>query len=55
MSTGRIHDPEGAKTVILSFNIAAGAAMAISRNNIKLICFADVTIGRLRVDADATS
>lgn len=55
MSTGRIQDPERAKTVILSFKTAAGAALAISRQNIKLICFADVTTGRLRVDADATA
>jgi hypothetical protein len=53
MSTGRIQDPEGAKTIILSFKTTAGAALAISRHNIKLICFADVTTGRLRVDADA--
>ncbi len=55
MSTGRIQDPEGAKTVILSFKTAAGAALAISRQHNKLVCFADVTIGRLRVDADATA
>ena len=55
MSTGRIHDPEGAKTLILSFKTATGAALAISRQNIKLVCFADVTTGRLRVDADATA
>ena len=55
MSTGRIQDPEGAKTVILSFKTAAGAARAISRQNIKLICFADVITGSLRVVADATA
>jgi len=55
MSTGRIHDPEGAKTLILSFKTATGAALAISRQNIKLVCFADVTTGRLRVDADAST
>jgi hypothetical protein len=55
MSTGRIKDPEGAKTVIMSFKTVAGAALAISRYNIKLVYFADVTTGRLRVDADATT
>jgi hypothetical protein len=55
MSTGRIQDPEGAKTIILSFKTTTEAALAISRQNIRLICFADVTTGRLRVDADATS
>ena len=55
MSTGRIQDPEGAKTVILSFKTVAGVALAISRKNIKLIRFAEVRTGRLRVDAYATS
>jgi len=55
MSTGRIHDPEGTKPVILSFKTVAGAALAISRHNIQLICFADVTTGRLRIDAGATA
>ena len=53
MSTRRIQDPEGAKTIILSFKTTAGATMAISRMNIKLICFVDVLTERLRVDADA--
>jgi len=53
MSTGRIQDPEAAKTVIRSFKTTTGAALAISRQDIKLICFADVTTERLRVDADA--
>ncbi len=55
MSTRRIQDPDGAKKVIMSFKTAAGAAMAISRQNIKLICFADVTTRRLQVDAFATT
>jgi len=55
MSTGRIQDPEGAKTTILSFKTSAGAALVISRQNIKLVCFTDLTTGRLRVDADATT
>jgi len=55
MSTRRIQDQEGAKTVIMSFKTVARASLAISRQNIKLICFADVLTGRLRVDADATT
>ena len=55
MSTGRIQDPEGAKRVILSFKTATRATLAISRHNIKLVCFADLTTGRLRVDAYTTS
>ncbi len=54
MSTRRIQDPVGAKAIILSFKIDARAALAISRLNIKLVCFADVQTGRLRVDANAT-
>jgi len=55
MSTGRIQDPEGAKKVIVSFKTAAGAALAISRQNMKLIYFADVLTRRLRVDTYATA
>ena len=55
MSTGRIQDPEGAKIVILSFKTTSRSALAISRQNIKLICFADVLTGRLRVDTCATT
>ena len=55
MSTRHIQNPKGAKTFILSFKTAAGVALVISRQNLKLICFADVTIGRLRVDTDATA
>ena len=53
MSTRHIQNPKGAKTFILSFKTAAGVALVISRQNLKLICFADVTIGKLRIDADA--
>ncbi len=39
----------------MSFKTTAGAALAISRQNIRLICFADATTSRIRVDADATT
>ena len=55
MSTRRIQDPEGAKTIILSFKTSPGVALAISQHNIKLTCFADVLSGRLRVDTYATA
>jgi len=54
MSTRFIQDPEGAKTTIMSFKTVAGVSLAISDHNNKLICFADVITGRLRVDADTT-
>ncbi len=55
MSTKRMQDQEGANIVILSFKTGAGAAFAISRQNIKIICFADVTPRILRLDAYATA
>jgi hypothetical protein len=39
----------------LSFKSAAGAAFAIAGQNIKIICFADVQISKLRVDSAATA
>jgi len=41
--------------VTLSFKIEARATLAIDRHNIKIICFANVQLGRSRVDADATA
>ena len=50
MSTGRVQNPEGAKTIILSYKTAAGAVAAIKRQNLKIICFTDTHTGRRRVD-----
>ena len=55
MSLGRIQDPEGAKTVVVSFKTAAGAVAAIHKQIYKIVCFGDAAGGRLRVDAAATS
>ncbi len=55
MSTRRIQNPEGAKTVTLSFKTAAGATLAIARQNIKIVCFSYVNSCRLRVDPDSTA
>ena len=33
MFTGRVQDPEGAKTIILSYQTAAGAVVGIQRQN----------------------
>jgi hypothetical protein len=54
MSTGRIQDPEGAKTIILSYKTAAGAVAAIQRQTIKIVCFTYTDTRRLRVDIPAT-
>ena len=39
----------------LSFITAAGTALTIARKNIKIIFFANIKSGRLRVDSDATA
>jgi len=54
MSTGRVQDPEGAKTIILSYKTAAGAVAAIQRHNFKIVCFTDTNTCRLMVDTPAT-
>ena len=54
MSTGRIQDPEGAKTIILSYKTATGAVDAIQRQTVKIVCFTDNDTGRLNVDIPAT-
>ena len=41
--------------MILIFKTSAGVALAISRHDIKLVYFTDVTSRRLRVDANATA
>jgi hypothetical protein len=54
MSTGRVKDPERAKTIILSYKTAARAVAAIQRQNLKIVCFTDTNTSRLRVDNPAT-
>ena len=55
MTPGRIHDPEGANRVVISFKTAAGAVVAIRKQTYKIVCFGDAAGGKLRVDAAATS
>jgi len=55
MSTGRVQDPEGAKTIILSYKTFAGAVATIHRQNLKIVSFGDSNTGRLRVDKQATT
>ena len=54
MTPGRIQDPEGAKTVVVSFKTAAGAILAVQRQTFKIVCFKDTDNGRLRVDTTTT-
>jgi hypothetical protein len=55
MTPGRIQDPEGAKTVIISFKTAARTIAAIHMQTYTIVCFKDAAGGRLRVDAAATT
>ena len=54
MTPGRIQDPEGAKTFVVSFKTAAGAILAVHRQTYKIVSFRDNNNGRLRVDTAAT-
>ena len=55
MTPGRIQDPGGAKTAIISFKTTAGAVAAIQWQTYKIVCFRDTAGGRLRVDTAATA
>jgi len=54
MPPGRIQNPGGAKTVVVSFKTAVGAKIAVQRQTLKIVCFRDMDNGRLRVDTVAT-
>jgi hypothetical protein len=54
MTPGRIQDPEGAKTAVVSFKTAAGAILAVQRQTYKIVSFRDNDNGRLIVDTSAT-
>jgi hypothetical protein len=55
ITPGRIQDPEGAKTMVISFKTAAGAILAAQRQTYKIVCFRDAISGILKVDQDATA
>ena len=55
MKPSKIQDPEGAKTVVMTFKIAVGAVATVHMHTFKIICFSDTTRGILRVDTNATS
>ena len=54
MTPRRIQYPEGANTLVVLFKTTTGAAAAISRQQFKIVCFANSTTGRLTMDKDAT-
>ena len=55
MLTGHAQDPEGAKTIILSYKTATRAVAAIHRQNFKMVYFTDTQLDVLRVDKQATT
>jgi hypothetical protein len=54
MNPGRIQDPEGAKTVIISFKRAVEGVAAIHRQTCEIVRFKNTSRGRLRVDEATT-
>jgi hypothetical protein len=55
MSPGRVQDPEGAKTITISFNTAAGAVAAIVKRRFLITCYTEPDVDRLRLDASLTA
>ena len=50
MSTRRIHDPEGAKHLVISYQTATGAIATISRHKFPIMTYKDALTGKLKVD-----
>ena len=55
MSPGRIQDPEGEKTITLSYNTPAGAIGAIIKRRFLITCYKEQDTGRLRLDPALTA
>ena len=55
MALGGIHDPEGAKTKVVSFKMAAGGISTIERQTLKFVCFGEIDSGRPRIDTAPTA
>ena len=47
MSPGRVQDPEGAKTITISYNSPAGAIAAIVKRRFLISCYTEQDTGRL--------
>jgi len=50
MSLGRIHNPEGAKHLVISYQTAARAIASITIHRFPLMTYKDALTGRLKVD-----
>ena len=55
MTLGRIQDPEGAKTIVVSFKTTAGAIATIQRQTLRFVCYNGTVSGRLKIDMAATT
>ena len=55
MTPDRIQDPEGAKTIVVSFKTAAGSITTIQRQTLRFVCFDDTNNDRLRIDMAVTA
>ncbi len=54
MTLGRIQDPKGAKTIVVSYKTTPGATTTISRQHFKEICSAEPKTGGLTIEKDTT-
>jgi hypothetical protein len=55
MTPGRIQDPEGYKTIVVSFKTAAGAITTIQRHTLRFVCYSDTNNERLKIDMATTT
>ena len=55
MSPGRVQDPEGAKTITLSYNSPSGAVAAIIKRRFLITCYTEQDTCRLRLDPSLTA
>jgi hypothetical protein len=55
MSPGRLQDPEGAKTVVISYASTAGAIAGVIKRKFQITSYTKPNTGRLRVDPSLTT
>jgi hypothetical protein len=54
MSPGRVQYPEGAKTIVLSYNAATGATATITKHRFIITCYTETETRRMRLDPSLT-
>ena len=55
MSPRRVQDPEGTKTIVISFNTAARAVAAVVKRRFFITCYTEADTGHLRLDPTLTA